>query len=85
MVILAKVRELSEKAKEVLAVLKASEKALTLAELKEKVENLNSSHLTALRNRNLVSATEVEKEVVTVVKRKVNSYSVVAAEEAETE
>ena len=81
---MAKTRELSAKAKEVLEVLRASEKALTLAELKEVVADLNSSHLTALRNRNLVSAEEVEKEVVTVVKRKVNSYSVTAtAEEVE--
>jgi len=51
--------------------------------LKETVADLNSSHLTALRNRDLVSANEVEKEVVTVVKRKVNAYSATAVEVAD--
>ena len=78
-----KVAELSAKSLEALEVLKASEKALTLAELKEVVADLNSSHLTALRNRNLVSADSVEKEVVTVAKRTVNVYSVVKVEAAE--
>ena len=75
-----KVAELSAKAKEVLEVLTASKTALTLAELKELVANVNSSHLTALRNRNLVSADKVEKEVVTVAKRTVNTYSVAKSE-----
>jgi predicted transcriptional regulator len=80
-----KVAALSEKALEVLAVLTASDKALTLAELKETVKDLNSSHLTALRNRNLVSADSVEKEVVTVAKRTVNVYTAVEVAEATDE
>jgi len=80
-----KVRELSPKAKEVLAVLQASETALTLAELKDLVPNLNSSHLTALANRDLVSTEKVTKEVVTVTKREVNSYTAVPAVEADAE
>jgi len=80
-----KVAALSEKALEVLAVLTASDKALTLAELKETVKDLNSSHLTALRNRNLVSADSVEKEVVTVAKRTVNVSTAVEVAEATDE
>lgn len=75
-----KVAALSAKALEVLEVLKNSDKALTLADLKASVANLNSSHLTALRNRNLVSADSVEKEVVTVAKRTVNVYTAVEVE-----
>ena len=75
-----KVAELSAKAKEVLEVLTASETALTLAELKTLVADVNSSHLTALRNRGLVAADKVEKEVVTVAKRTVNTYSFVRTE-----
>jgi len=75
-----KVAALSAKALEVLEVLKTSGKPLTLAELKESVANLNSSHLTALRNRNMVAADSVEKEVVTVAKRTVNVYTAVEVE-----
>jgi len=75
-----KVAELSAKAKEVLEALTNSESALTLAEIKELVPNVNSSHLTALRNRELVSADKVEKEVITVAKRTVNTYSIKVAE-----
>jgi len=75
-----KVAALSDKAQEVLEVLTASEVALTLADLKELVDGVNSSHLTALRNRGLVAADKMEKEVVTVAKRTVNTYSIKALE-----
>ena len=75
--------ELSAGAKEVFDALKASGASLTLAELKELVPSANSSHLTALRNRDMVSAESTEKEVVTVAKRTVNVYSVAALEVAE--
>jgi len=72
-----KTAKLSEKAKEVLEMLRNSDVELTLAEINEKVDGVNSSHLTALRNRGFVSAEKVEKEVATVTVRKVNSYSAV--------
>lgn len=65
---------LSAKALEVLKVLTEGE--FTVAELKEKgLDGLNSAHLTALVNRGLVEAEKVTVEVPTVVKRKVNKYS----------
>ena len=82
---MAKERALSEKALEVLEVLRASAKAMTLAEVKELVADVNSSHLTALANRNLVATDKVEKEVVTVAKRTVNTYTANAVEEATEE
>lgn len=78
---MAKERALSEGAKEVLELLKNSDKALTLADIKETIPTANSSHLTALANRGLVSADKVEKEVATVTKRKVNIYTAVEVEE----
>ena len=72
-----KVRELSVKAKEILEVLQASDAPMTLAEIKELVPDANASHLTALKNRGMATSDQVEKEVVTVVKRKVNSYTAV--------
>ncbi len=73
---MAKRPELSPVAKEVLEVLKSAGKSMTLAEIKEVMPNANSAHLTALKNRGLVGAEQVEKEVVTVAKRKVNEYAV---------
>lgn len=74
---MAKRPELSPVAKEVLEVLKSAGKSMTLAEIKEVMPNANSAHLTALKNRGLVGAEQVEKEVVTVAKRKVNEYAVI--------
>jgi chromosome segregation and condensation protein ScpB len=70
-----KERALSPEALEVLAVLQDSDTPMTLADIKTVLPNANSSHLTALANRALVSADKVEKEVATVTKRTVNSYS----------
>jgi chromosome segregation and condensation protein ScpB len=81
--IMAKVAELSPKAIEVLEVLTNSDTALTLADIKELVDGVNSSHLTALKNRGLVNADKIEKEVVTVAKRTVNIYAVAPTPEVE--
>lgn len=71
--------KLSEKALEVLEMLKDGS-TVTVAELKERgVEGLNSAQLTALVKRGLVSAEKVTVEVPTVVKRKVNAYTVTEA------
>ncbi|RLI46140.1 hypothetical protein DRO61_09635 [Candidatus Bathyarchaeota archaeon] len=78
-----KVKELSEGAKRVLAILTESDKPLTLAEIKETFSTANSSHLTALRNRLMVSAEPTEKLVTTVAKRTVNVYSAVEVKEVE--
>ena len=77
---------LSAKAIEILKDLKENGSS-TLAEIKQRgLEGVNSSHLGALKNRGLVTAVQVEKDVVTVVKRKVLEYSVIAdSETAETE
>lgn len=75
---------LSPTATEVLEVLTKSDAPLTLEEVKEFVPNANPSHLTALRNRGLVSSEKVTKEVPTVVKRKVNEYTFVPQDETET-
>lgn len=77
-------KPLSTKAQEALDFLKEHGN-MTLSEMKEKgLEGINSSHLTALRNRGLVNSTPVEKEVVTVSKRTVQEYSV-AEEKGDTE
>lgn len=69
-----KVAELSPIASEVLALIKASDKALTLAEIKTSIPTANSAHLTALRTRNLIDS--AEKEITVEVKRTVLAYSV---------
>jgi hypothetical protein len=82
---MAKVKPLSEGALKALEILK-SEGSMTLAEMKEKgFDKVNSSHLTALKNRGLVSTESVEKEVTTIAKRTVNVYSAVVAETEEEE
>jgi hypothetical protein len=64
---------LSAKSLEVLEVLKSGKENITMAGLE--IEGLNSAHLTALVNRGLVVAEKVVVEVPTVVKRKVNAYT----------
>ena len=69
-----KVAELSPIANEVLTLIKASDKPLTLAEIKASIPTANSAHLTALRSRNLVVSED--KEVIVETKRKVLAYSI---------
>ena len=64
---------LSPKSLEVLEILKGSNQAVTMSDLN--LDGLNSAHLTALVNRGLVTADKVVVEVPTVVKRKVNAYT----------
>lgn len=71
---MAKERALSPVAQEVYEALKGAGRPVTLAEIKEIVSGANSAHLTALKTRGLVSAEQVEKETVRVVKSKVNVY-----------
>jgi DNA-binding transcriptional ArsR family regulator len=71
-----KVNPLSPKAQEILDFLKGQVGAITLADIKANIEGANSAHLTALRSRGLIDATETEKEVVRVVKSKVLTYAV---------
>jgi len=71
-----KVAPLSETANEILEVLKGATEPMTLAQIKTLVPTANSAHLTGLRNRELVSGTEVEVEVVKVSKAKVLQYSI---------
>lgn len=70
-----KVAKLSEGSLKALEMLKGGTN--TAQGLKELgFEGLNSAHLKALENRGLVTAVEVEKEVVTVVRRKVKEYTI---------
>lgn len=55
---------------------------LTMAELKDLGVDANPAHFTAMRNRGLISAEKVEKEVATVVLRKMNEYSLIEGAEA---
>ena len=73
-----KVAELSPIAVEVLALIKTSEKPLTLAEIKASIPTANSAHLTALRTRELIVSDEVE--VVVTSTRKVLAYSIIVSE-----
>jgi predicted transcriptional regulator len=71
---MANQKSLSPKSLEALQILK--EGTFTMSELVERgVENLNSANLTALVSRGLISSEQVVVEVPTVVKRKVNAYS----------
>lgn len=68
---------LSPKSLAVLEVLKTAQKSLTLAELKTLVPEVNPSNLTALVNRENVTAEQVEVTVMVPVKRIVNRYTFV--------
>lgn len=70
---MANQKVLSVKSLEVLEILKSGKAGVTMSELG--LDGLNSAHLTALVNRGLVSAEKVVVEVPTVVKRKVNAYT----------
>ena len=75
---MAKVNKLSEGSLKVLEIMKASNTGMTVAEIKENgFEGVNSSHLTALKNRGIVESQEVVREVVSVTKRKMNVYTLV--------
>lgn len=69
-----KTAELSIVATQVLEALKNANAPMTLKEIKEIVPDANPAHLTALRTRELVNATETE--VVVQTKRNVLAYSV---------
>lgn len=73
-------KPLSEGALTALQMLKDNPDGLTVADMKAAGFNANSSFLTALKRRGLVDSVEVEIEVPTVVKRKVQLYKVVGDE-----
>jgi NOL1/NOP2/fmu family ribosome biogenesis protein len=78
---MAKENKLSVGMETALKMLKESENGLTIAEMKELgFKNANSSHLTALKRKGLVDSVEVEIEVQTVVKRKVQKYFIPKSE-----
>ena len=66
---------LSEGAKKALELLK-TEGSLTIAKMKELGLEANSSHLTALKNRGLITSETIEIEIPTIAKRKVQLYSI---------
>ncbi len=71
---MANSKVLSPKSVEVLEVLKSATEPTIMSEMN--IEGLNSANLTALVNRGLVSAEQVIVEVPTIVKRKVNAYTI---------
>ena len=71
---MANVKVLSPKSVEVLEILKSATAPTIMSEME--IEGLNSANLTALVNRGLVVAEQVIVEVPTIVKRKVNAYTI---------
>ena len=76
-----KVAVLSEGAIAVFNAMKEAGRPLTMQELKDAGVNANPAHFTALKNRGLISAEKVEKEVITVAKREVNEYALIEGAE----
>ena len=73
---MGKERPLSPQSVEVLEVLKERGPA-TMQELNDgSIKGLNSAHFTALVNRGFATAEKIVVEVPTVVKRKVNAYTI---------
>ena len=73
---MANKKPLSQHSQKALSFLKGQTEPTIMASIE--VEGLNSAHLTALKNRGLVETVQVEIEVPTVVKRKVNAYTLTA-------
>ena len=74
-------KKLSEGMETALKMVKESENGLTIAEMKELgFKNANSSHLTALKKKGLVDSVEVEIEIPTTIKRKVQKYFIPKSE-----
>lgn len=71
---MSKKPELSVVALEILEMLKSNKSGLTVANIKANGIDANSAHLVALKKRGLIDSEEVEIEVPTVVKRKVQLY-----------
>ena len=72
---------LSEVAQAIYDLMVKEGRPLTLAEVRELgIDNANSAHFTALRNRGLITADDVEKEVVEVKTRTVKIYSLADSE-----
>ena len=69
------VAPLSPEAKAIYDLMVQEQRALTLAEVVKLGVPANSAHFTALKNRGMINAEKIEKEVVSVSKRKVNVYS----------
>ncbi|MFW6025630.1 MAG: hypothetical protein ACOCRX_04745 [Candidatus Woesearchaeota archaeon] len=74
---------LSDKAKELLKVLKESDKPMTAHDFKEMGISANGSSFKALERRGLVESQVVE--ITETKKRKVNAYSLVETETEENE
>jgi len=74
---------LSEKAKELLKVLKENGEPMTAQDFKEMGISANGSSFKALERRGLVESQEVE--ITVQKKRKVNAYSLVETDTEETD
>ena len=71
---MANKKPLSVTSAQALKFLKGRDEPTIMADIE--VEGLNSANLTALVTRGLIEAEKVEIEVPTVVKRKVNAYTI---------
>ena len=80
-----KMAKLSEASKQALEVIKNSEGAVTFAQVKKELPNLNPAHLGALTRRGLVKSEPKEVEEWVLVKKKVNVYTFVEDIEDEKE
>ena len=69
------VAPLSPEAKAIYDLMVQEQRALPLAEVVELGVPANSAHFTALKNRGMINADKVEREYVSVSKRKVNVYT----------
>ncbi len=77
--------KLSEASKQALEIIKNSDGAVTFAQVKEALPNLNPAHLGALTRRGLVKSEPKEVEEWVLVKKKVNVYTFVKDIESEKE
>ena len=77
--------KLSEASKQALEVIKNSEGAVTFAQVKNELPDLNPAHLGALTRRGLVKSEAAEVEEWVKVKKKVNVYTFVEDIEDEKE
>lgn len=81
-----KVAPLSDVSQAIYDLMVAENRPLTLADVRDLgIDNANSAHFTALRNRGLITADDIEKEVTTVAIRKVKLYALAESDDVDAE
>lgn len=75
------VAPLSPVAQSILDLMRAENRPLTLAEVRDLgIADANSSHFIALRNRGFITSEKVAREEMKLVKSEVNVYTLIDAE-----